>query len=70
MTATQFSGHRCMDDPKTKRSFDSQATWIMYAMFSMGVCTSRHWQMSDRLVQELNVYTVQSTHTQLEAIRR
>ena len=27
-------------------------------MLSMGFCTTRHWQTSDRLVQELNVCTV------------
>ena len=27
-------------------------------MLSMGVCTTKHWQMSGRLVQELNVCTV------------
>ena len=27
-------------------------------LFDMGVCTTSHWQMSGRLVQELNVFTV------------
>ena len=29
-----------------------------FDMSSLGVCTTRHWQTSTRLVQELNVYTV------------
>ena len=32
--------------------------WLMFDMLSMGVCTTRHWQTSGRLVQELNVCTV------------
>ena len=51
--ATQFPGHGCMDDLKTELCFDSQADNL-----SMCVCTTRNWQMSDRLVQELNVCTV------------
>ena len=30
-------------------------------MLSTGVCTPRHWQTSGRLVQELNVCTLQSS---------
>ena len=30
---------------------------FLFDMPSMGVCTTRHWQTSGRLVQELNVYT-------------
>ena len=62
--ATQFPGHECMDDLTTERSFGSQATWVIYVSFlffdmlSMGVCTTRHWHTSGRLVQELNVCTV------------
>ena len=61
---TQFLGHGCMNDLTTERSFDSQATCVIDAiclffdMLSMGVCTTRHWQTSGRLVQELNVCTV------------
>ena len=55
-----------MDDLTTGRSFDSQATCTQvidmigsfFEMLSMGVCTTRHWQTSSRLVQELNVCTV------------
>ena len=48
----------------TKRSFDSQGTWVIdvlglfVGISSMGVCTTRHWQTSGRLVQELNNCTV------------
>ena len=48
----------------TERSFDSQATWgidvldLFLDMVSMGVCTTRRWQTSSRLVQELNACTV------------
>ena len=50
-------------DLATKRSFDSQATMIidllgLYFGLSMGVCATRYWQTSGRLVQELNVCTV------------
>ena len=34
-----------------------------FEMLSMGVCTTRHWQMSDRLVQELNVSIVANGFT-------
>ena len=53
-----------MDGFTTERSFDSLATCVIgvlglfFAMFAMGVCTTRHWQTSGRLVQELNVCTV------------
>ena len=33
-------------------------------MLSIGVCTTRQWQTSDRLVQELNVCTVNAQPTQ------
>ena len=61
--ATQFPGYGCMDDLTTESSFNSQATWVImsliyfFDMLSLGVCTTRHWQTSDRLVQELNVCT-------------
>ena len=55
----------CMDDPTTERIFDSQATWVIdvlwyFLTLSMGVCTTRHWQTSGRLVQELNVCNISS----------
>ena len=59
--ATQFPGLGCMDDLTTKRSFDSQAAWVIdvlglfFDMLSMSVCTIGHWQTYGRLVQELNV---------------
>ena len=57
-----------MDDLTTKRRFDSQATWVInvlglfYDMLFMVVCTSRHSHMPGRLVQELNVCTVDPRH--------
>ena len=52
-----------MDDLATERSFESKATshwcaWLIFDMFSVRVCTTRHWQTSGRLVQELNFRTV------------
>ena len=41
-----------------------------FDMLSMGVCATRHWQMSGRLVQELNVCTVQFTHFLLQWCKR
>ena len=43
------------------RSFDVQAIWVFevlglfFDMLSMGVCATRHWQMSGRLLQECDV---------------
>ena len=51
-------------DLTIERSFYSQAMPVNYLlgvyfdMLSMGVCTTRHWQTSGRLVQELTVFTV------------
>ena len=62
--ATQFLGHGCMHDLTTECSFDAQATWVIDVlslsidMPSMVVCTTRHWETSGRLVQEINVCTV------------
>ena len=62
--ATQSPGLGCMDDLRTKRSFDSQTIGslvclpYLFEILSMGVCTTRHKQTSGRLVQELNVCTV------------
>ena len=55
-----------MDDLRTERSFEWQA-WVIdmrglyFDMLSMGFCTTRHWQTSGRLVQELNMCTVHVT---------
>ena len=54
-----------MDELTTKCSFATQATrnigvlGIFFDMLSLGVCTTRHWQTSGHLLQELNVCTVQ-----------
>ena len=62
--AILFPGHGCMDDLTTERSFDSQVVCVigvlglLFDLLSTGVCTTRHWQTSSRLVQELNVCTV------------
>ena len=53
-----------MNELTTKRSFDSQAMWgidvlgLFVDMLSMGVCTTRQWQTSGRLVQELDASQV------------
>ena len=53
-----------IDDLITEPSFDSQAALVIgvhglfFAQLSMGVCTTKHWQTSGRLLQELNVCTV------------
>ena len=60
----QFPGHGCTDGLTTERDFDSQATWVIAVvglycdMLSTGFCTTKHWQTTGRLVQELNVCTV------------
>ena len=47
-----------------KTCFDSQATRVIdvlglfFDMLSIGVCTTRHWPTSGRLVQELSACTV------------
>ena len=62
--AIKFPGHGCMDDLTNERSFDLQAMWsiallgLFLYLLAMGVCTTRHWQTSGRLVQESNVSTV------------
>ena len=51
-------------DRITKRSYDSQATWVIdmiglfLDMLSIAVCTTRHKLTSARQVQELDVSTV------------
>ena len=55
------------DEIKTESNFDSQATCtrvldvldLFVDLLSMGVCTTKNWQTSSRLVQKLNVCTVQ-----------
>ena len=49
-----------MDDLTTERSFDLQATWVIHVLvlfFNM-LSTNRHCRTSGRLVQELNVCTL------------
>ena len=40
--ATQFPGHGCMDDLTTKRSFDSQTTWVV-GMLSQNILKCYAW---------------------------
>ena len=53
-----------MDDLATEHSFDLQVfvaidvLGLFFDILLMGVCTTRHWQTSNRLVQELHVCTV------------
>ena len=60
----QFPGHGCTDGLTTERDLDSQATLaidvfgLYFEMLSTGVCTTRHWQTTGRLVQELNDCTL------------
>ena len=58
--AIHSPGHGCMDDLTTECSFDLQTRWVtdVLGMLSMGVCTTMHWPMSSRLVQEFNVCTL------------
>ena len=63
-TATQFPGNKCKVDLTTERSSDSQAAWVidvlglLFDMLYMDILTTRKWQMSGRLVQQLNGCTV------------
>ena len=48
-------------DLTTERSFDLQVRWLFMCLaylLTCHVCTTRHWQKSGRLVQELNMCTV------------
>ena len=62
--ATFFPGHGCMNDLQLNvtliRKLRGSLMCLSYfiGMLSMGVCTTRQWQTSDRLVQELNGCTV------------
>ena len=67
LIVTQFYGQGCNHmtlNSKLNVSFISQALWVIYVLglcfdvLSMGVCKTRHWQTSGRLVQELHVCTV------------
>ena len=66
--ANLFLRHGCMDDLATERGFYSQGTWFICVlglfvdMLSMGACTTRQWQTSDRPVQELNVSAVKCVY--------
>ena len=55
-----FLGQGCVGHLTTERSFDSQATCVIdeLGLFSVDVCTTRHWWKFGRLVKELNVCTV------------
>ena len=41
-----------------KQGFVIGVLGLLFDMLYMGVCTARHWQMSGRLVQEINVCTI------------
>ena len=64
LIATKFPGHGCMDDLTTKRIIYSHATCVIdviclcVEILFMGVYTTRYRQASGRLVQKLNVCTV------------
>ena len=53
-----------MDHLTTERSFDVPAMWVIdvlvlfFDMLFMGLCTTRQWQTTGRLVKKLNVCTV------------
>ena len=55
--ATNFLGYGCRKDLITIHTFDLQSTWVIDMLF-VDVYTTRQWQTSGRLVQELNVCTV------------
>ena len=52
-----------MDDLTIEHSIDLQATWIIgvlgicFDLLFLSVCTTKLWQTSGRMVQELNVCT-------------
>ena len=62
--ATKFPGHGGMNDLKTERNFDLQATFVISVLslyidvLTKGSCTTRHSQTSGRMVNESNVCTV------------
>ena len=60
LIATHFPGHGCMYDVTNERSLDwfNNVPGLIFDMLYMGVCATRHWQASGRLVQDLNVRTV------------
>ena len=61
---TSFQGMNHVDDLTTERSFDVPAMWVIdvlvlfFDMLFMGVCTTRQWQTTGRLVKKLNGCTV------------
>ena len=65
-----------MDDLTTERSFNSPATWVsgvlglLFDMLPMDVCTTRHCQASGRLLQEINVCTVNTKNASTNALSR
>ena len=63
--ATQIPWQRSLNGLTSERSFELQD----FDKMTMGVCTTRHWQTSGRLVPEFNdcaVHTnVQHTHTHI-----
>ena len=68
--------HGRIYDVTTDPCFDSQATCcidvfdLFLDMLFMGVCTTRHWQTSGRLVQELNICTVYCSRRTMIALTR
>ena len=67
----QCHGHGCTDSLTTERDFDSQASLaidvfgLYFEIVSTGDCTTRHWQTTGRVVQELNVCTVLMNYNQV-----
>ena len=59
--AIQLSGHRCMDELTTERALICKLRGSLVCLacsfftIDIGICTTRHCQTSDRLMQELNV---------------
>ena len=66
-------GHGCRVDLTSERGFDSQTTYVIYVpglrfdMLFTGMCATRHWQTSDRLVNELNACTVNESSVKVMA---
>ena len=55
---TKLHEHGCMDYLQIKR----RCAWIIFWHVIHGFCSTRHWQTSGRLVQELNVCTVEAVN--------
>ena len=63
LIAIQFPGHRCDHKSLTSQlnvALIRVAIWVINVLgvVSMGACTTRHWQTSSRLVQNLEVCTI------------